>query len=135
MKTYLEKLCHMAKSPALTAIYRWSKGIRARMLGICALNVVSVLLSLEITLVTKQLIDGAVASQSGILWRQAVILGVLILAEWGSGLVLSLLRLNASTRLQRSLQGMLMSTLLEKDYAGSLSCQCCSCNGSQQVWP
>ena len=113
----LKKLRSIFHSPALSAVFRWSKCVRGRVLLICLLSMVNTLLSLGLTLATKGLIDGAVSSRAGLLWRYGAILAAIILTERLLSVGTSMLRLTASAKLQKSLQGMLVREILEKQYA------------------
>ena len=113
----LKKLRSIFHSPALSAVFRWSKCVRGRVLLICLLSMVNTLLSLGLTLATKGLIDGAVSSRAGLLWRYGIILAAIILTERLLSVGTSMLRLTASAKLQKSLQGMLVREILEKQYA------------------
>ena len=114
----IRKFFSVFRSPALTAIARWSKCVHGRILLICALNMTATLCSLGLTLATRGLIDGAVSSRSDALWRYGIILAALLLSSRGLSASVSLLRTHTSARLQRSLQGMLTRELLSKDYTG-----------------
>ena len=53
----LQKVRTILKSPALGAIYRWSKPVRGSVLLISVLSVVGSLMSLGVPLVTRGLVD------------------------------------------------------------------------------
>ena len=114
----LKKVKRIFRSPALGAVIRWSGCVRGSVALICALNAVSTLLSLGVTLVTKELIDGAVSGRAGTLWLWGGVLVAVTLALRGIGVILSLRWTKANARLQRSLQGMVAERTLGRDYAG-----------------
>lgn len=74
----LAKIKGIFKSHAFSAIFRWSKPVRKALLDICLLSVTSSLVSLDITLVTKGLIDGATGADEAALWKYGVLLVALI---------------------------------------------------------
>lgn len=98
-------------------VIRWSKCVHGRILWICLLSITSVLCSLAMTLVTKGLVDAAVSSKSDVLWKYGCILVGLVLVLLGIRFALSMLRIRAAAKLQRSLQGMLIRDILTKEYA------------------
>jgi ATP-binding cassette subfamily B protein len=81
------------------------------------LRVVIVLGAFGVTLCTKGLIDAAVSGQGEQMLRYGIALLALTLAEVGMGFVHSLIQTQASAKLQRSLQGMLVREVLRKEYA------------------
>ena len=112
----IQKFKKIFRSHAMIQVIKWSKCVHARIIWICVLNVVYVLCSLGLTLVTKELIDAAVSSQRDTLWRYGILLLVLVLAEVGIGFITSILRTRASAKLQHHLQGMLVREILTKEY-------------------
>ncbi|MBO4750439.1 MAG: hypothetical protein J5546_08990 [Lachnospiraceae bacterium] len=55
----VEKVKRILRSPALRQVASWSKCVRGKVLLICLLQVVIVLCSLAVTIVTKGIIDAA----------------------------------------------------------------------------
>ncbi len=113
-----QKLRHLFSSPALARVFEWSGCVHARMVWICILQVMNVLCSLGITLVTKELIDAAVSSRADALWKYGTALAVMTLAGVGLYFLVSLLRVHASAELQRSMQSRFARSILRKTYAG-----------------
>ncbi len=113
----LQKVKKIFKSPAMVQVFRWSKCVHGRIIWICILQVTMVLCSLAVTVVTKGLIDAAVSAQADGLWRYGIALLVLMLGEIAIGYISSLVRVHASAKLQRSLQGTLVRDILTKEYA------------------
>ena len=117
MQEMLRKARSSVRSPALRAIFRWSKPVRGSVALISLLGVLSALISLAVTLVTRSLIDGATSGDASALW----IYGGLLVGCSLLGRLLSFfsLRLNASAsiRLQTELQRMVTISLMGKDYA------------------
>lgn len=113
----LEKVRKMFRSPAMVQVLRWSKCVHGKILCICVLNVILVFCSLGVTLVTKGLVDAAVSSQQDLLWKNGFMLLGLVLVQLGLGFILSLVRIKASSKLQRHLQGTLIQDILTKEYA------------------
>ena len=58
MQDTLRKVRSSFRSPALRAIFRWSKPVRGSVALISLLGVLAALVSLSVTLVTRGLIDG-----------------------------------------------------------------------------
>lgn len=111
------KFKRMFKSPAIVQVVRWSKPVHASIIWICVMNVLVVASSLAVTLVTKDLVDAAVSSDKDILVKTGIFLVALILFEVIIRFTLSFVRIRASAKLQRKLQGMLVRDILTKEYA------------------
>ena len=116
MSEYLKKAKQIFKSPGIAAVVEWSRCVRWKVLFVCLLTAVSTLCSLGFTLATKGIVDGAVSSNMDGLRKYAILLGLIILAQHGLSAARAWLRIHASAELQRSLQSMLVKSLLEKDY-------------------
>ena len=113
----LKKTMKMFKSPALRALYRWAKPAHKSIAGISLIAVAATVLSLGLTLVTKALIDGATGGKTEALWIYGAALVVLVavqrlLTVWSASI-----RVKASTKFQRHLQGMITESILGKEYA------------------
>ena len=115
---YLRNFKHIFQSPAIKAAYRWSECVHGSLLIICILNILTSLTSLGLTVTTKYLIDGAVASVPDALSKYGSILVGLVLVEAVMYLADSMLYTRASAKLQHSMQGMMIRELLVKDYSG-----------------
>ena len=113
----LRKVKSIFKSHALSAIYRWSKPVHGAIAGISLMGVAGSLLSLGLTLVTKSLIDGATGGNINALWKYGILLVVLMGANRGISVLSSALRIKASARLQKHMQGLVTSAILGKEYA------------------
>ena len=113
----LEKVRKLFRSPAMIRVFRWSKCVHGRILCICILNMVLVFCSLGVTLVTKELVDAAVSAHPDLLWKNGFVLLGLVLAQLCLSFILSWIRIKASSKLQRHLQGTLIRELLTKEYA------------------
>ena len=113
----LQKLKKLFRSPAMARVVKWSKCVHGRILWICALNVIMVLCSLSVTLITKELVDAAVSTRLDELWKFGLILLGIVLAETGMRFALSMTRTKASAKLQHRMQGMLVREILTKEYA------------------
>ena len=113
----LQKVRKMFRSPAMAQVFRWSKCVHGRILFICIFNVILVFCSLGVTLVTKELVDAAVSSRREVLWQNGFMLLGLVLVQLGLGFILSWIRIKASSKLQRKLQGTLIRDILTKEYA------------------
>ena len=117
MNEYLKKLRKILHSPALSSIAHWSRCVHGKLLLICVMTVTYTLCSLGVTMVTKNLIDGAVSSNTDALRKYAGLLIGLLVSERAVSVGLSVIRVKASAKLQRSLQHMLSQEILIKDYA------------------
>ncbi len=113
----VQKLKKIFKSPAMIQVFRWSKCVHSRIVWICILRVTMVFCSLAMTLVTKDLIDAAVSSRVEVLWKFGIALLLIVLGEIAISYITSLVRVHASAKLQRSLQGTLIRDILTKEYA------------------
>ncbi|MCR4883481.1 MAG: ABC transporter ATP-binding protein/permease, partial [Clostridiales bacterium] len=113
----MQKVKKLFMSPALTQVVRWSKCIHRRIIMICVMNVIMVLLSLALTLITKELVDAAVSTRSDAIWRYGILLLGVVLADTALGFILSITRTKASAKFQRHLQGVLVKDILTKEYA------------------
>ena len=113
----LGKIKSMFHSPGIAAVVRWSKPLHLKIVLICILTSVTTVCSLFFTLATRGLVDGAVSSNMGALRKYAILLGIIILIQHALSAGRALLRTHASAALQESLQGMLVTELLSKDYA------------------
>ncbi len=113
----LKRLLKFMRSPALSAVWRWSQPVRGRVGLICLMTVAASGASLVLTVVTKGLIDGAVSKNTASIWRYGGMLAALMLFERLLGVLTQLIRIRASAGLQRSMQSMLASALLSRDYS------------------
>ena len=107
----------MLKSPGISAVARWSKGVRRKVALICLITAVNTGFALTLTLVTKALVDSAVSREKDYIWRYAALLAVLFLVQHALSWIRAFLRVNASSDFQKSLQGMLVEVLLSRDYS------------------
>ena len=113
----LKKVKNMFTSPALRAIFKWSRPVRGAVVLISAIGVVTSLMSLGVTMVTKALIDGATSGSSSALWMYGALLVALIAAERFLGIWSSSVNLKASAGLQKHMQSMVTEAILGKQYA------------------
>ncbi len=117
MINYLAKIKSILKGRTLPDIVRWTRPVHAMLLWLSVLNVVSSLLSLGVTLVTRELIDGAVSANANALTRYGVMLAALIIVMRVLDVLYSGLRSRASVRLQREMQRMITQAVLSREYA------------------
>ena len=120
MKAKLEdikKVTKIFRSPALSRVFQWSKCIHSRVVWVCILNVIYVLCSLAVTLITKELVDAAVTSKWEVLWQSGAMLLLMVLIEIAVGYISSIQRIHASAKMQRSMQGTLMREIMTKEYS------------------
>ncbi len=116
-RTGISKIRSIFRSRSLKAVYRWSKPVHGSIAGICLCSVAASLISLGVTLVTKELIDGATGGDRSALWKYGVLLVALILSSRGISVCASVLRTRAQTRLQKHMQGLVTASILGKEYA------------------
>ena len=113
----LEKAAKLIKSPALRAILTWARPVHWAVLGISAITVVSTLVSLGLTLVTKALVDAATGGNADKLWLFGGLMVALYAVQRGLSVWASFLNVRTSAKLQRHLQGMVTRSILGKEYA------------------
>ena len=113
----LQKLRKIYRSPALKNVLKWSKCVHFSVVLSCVLSILSVLCSLGLTMVTKELVDSAVSTRFDSLWLYGILLLCLMLFSIAVGFALSLLRTRAAAKLQHHMQGFLIREILTKQYA------------------
>ena len=111
-----QKIKSIFCSPALRAILQWSKPVHVSIVLISAMSVVSSLISLGITLVTKALIDGATGGKESALWTFGAMLVGLIAVSRGLSVFSAYTRTKTSVKLQKHMQGLVTSAILGKEY-------------------
>lgn len=116
MKSNIQKFKDIFSGHALRAAYRWSKPVHGSIALISGIGVIISLISLGVTLVTKNLIDGATSGTKSALWTWGILLVTLICSNRLLSVLASYLRIKASTNLQKHLQGMVTSSLMSKEY-------------------
>ena len=116
MDSNLKKVKHMFNSPAFSAIRCWAKPFRWTIWGISLLGVFGTVLSLWVTLVTKELIDGATSHDGGLLWKYGILLVVIIVAERLISVLGSWLRTRTSAKMQLDMQRQVTGSLMSKEY-------------------
>ncbi len=117
MNANLQKLKAVFRSPALSAIFRWSRPVRVSVLLISVIAVLSSLLSLSEALVTKRLIDGATSVNVRVLWTSGAALIAIIVTSRLLSVASSYIYVRASARFQKHMQGMVTDAILGKEYA------------------
>ena len=113
----LKKVGKLFKSPALSAILRWSKPVRWSVAGISVITVINTLLSLGLTLVTKALVDAATGGNADRLWLFGGLMVALYALQRGLSVLISFLNVRTNAKLQQHLQGMVTKAILGKEYA------------------
>ena len=116
MESNLERVKAVFHSPAYRAIYRWIKPFRWAILWISLLGISATVLSLWLTLVTKELIDGATSHNSSLLWKYGALLVGIIALERVLSVLGSWLRTRTSARLQLEMQRQVTTSLMNKEY-------------------
>ena len=115
----LKKAAKIIKSVALSSILTWSKPVRWSIVGVSIISVVSALISLGLTLVTKALVDSATGGNVDALWQFGILMVGLYAVQRGLSVWMSFLQIRTSAKLQKHLQGMVTKAILGKEY-GSL---------------
>ena len=116
MNRNLQKLKKTFASPALKAIYVWSKPVRLSVVGVSVVSVLMSLVSLWQTLVTKALVDSATGRNLSALWKYGALMVGLFALQRGVGIAMSYVQIKLSARLQRHLQGLVTKAILGKEY-------------------
>ena len=110
----ISKIRSIFRSPALGAILRWSGCVHGSLAVICLIACVNALLSLAVTMVTRGMIDGATAADAQALWVNGALLAGNMIAERGLSVGNAYIRMQASARLQKSMQAMVTGSVLGK---------------------
>ena len=116
MDSYLEKVRSIFHSPAYKSIWKWTKPFHKVIWGISLLGILSTVLSLWMTLVTKALIDGATSRDSSLLWKYGGLLVLIIAAERGIAVLNAWLRTRTSARMQQEMQRQVTTSLMSTEY-------------------
>ena len=118
MKEYLNKLKTILNRSALSAVMHWTKPFHAAVFGITLFSVVSTLLSLGMTLVTRDLVDAATQSNASALLVYGAILAALVVVIRLLSIWSNHIQLVSSSALQKHMQGLVTESILGKEYAG-----------------
>ena len=116
MESNLQRVRTVFRSPAYKAVYRWTKPFHGAIWGISLLGILGTLLSLWLTLVTKELIDGATGHDSSVLWKCGALFVVIIVAERVVSIIVSWLRTRTSAQMQLKMQRQVTASLMGKEY-------------------
>ena len=116
MNKNIMQLKEIFHGTALRAIYKWSKPVHGSILIVSFLGVITSLMSLGVTMVTKGLIDGATGGREAALWSYGVALVALIAFERLISIITSYIRVKASAKLQKHLQRLVTSSMIGKEY-------------------
>ena len=118
MKENFSKLKKILNRSALSAVMHWTKPFHAAVFGITLLSVVSTLLSLGMTLVTRDLVDAATQSNASALLVYGAILAALVVVIRLLSIWSNHIQLVSSSALQKHMQGLVTESILGKEYAG-----------------
>ena len=116
MDNNLQKIKGIFHGSAIRTIFRWSKPVHLSILLISVIGVISSLVSLGITLVTKNLIDGATGGKEAVLWTYGIALIALIAGVRLLSILVSYIRTKAAAKFQMDLQRMVTASLMSKEY-------------------
>ena len=111
-----EKIRKILHNPVYRAISRWTKPFHGIIWLIALAGILGTVLSLGLTLVTKELIDGAVSHDSSLLWKYGTLLAAIIIAERGMIVLGAYLRTRTSARMQQEIQRQVTTSLMSKEY-------------------
>lgn len=113
----LKKVQNIFSGSALKAILHWSRPVRGPVLIISGISMLTSFLSLAVTLVTKNLIDGATGGDASALWRWGTALAALIAAERALSVISSSINVRSSARFQAEMQRRVTASVIGKEYA------------------
>ena len=116
MDSNLQRVKTMLHNPVYKSIHRWAKPFRWTIWGISLLGILGTLLSLWMTLMTKELIDGAVSHDSSLLWKYGGLLVGIIVVERLISVLGAWLRTRTSARMQLEMQHQVTASLMDKEY-------------------
>ena len=116
MNDNISKIKGIFHGSALRAIYRWSKPVHDSIVLVSLFSVLTSLSSLAVTLVTKNLIDGATGGKESALWTYGIALVALMATSRLISILVSYIRTKSSAKLQMELQRMVTSSLMSKEY-------------------
>ncbi len=112
----IRRVKHIFNSSAFSSIYLWSKPSHNSIIKIIVISVLGSAMSLCVTLVTKDLIDGATKANLDAIWLYGVMLVGLIVASRALSTWSSYIRTKASAELQKHMQGLVTTSILGKEY-------------------
>ena len=116
MESNLQRVKAVFNSPAYKAIFRWTKPFHGAIWGISLMGILGTVLSLWMSLVTKDLIDGAVSRDSGLLWKYGALLVGIVVLERGISVLSAWLRTRTSAKMQLEMQRQVTASLMSKEY-------------------
>ena len=116
MDSNLKRVKAVFTSPVYKSIYRWMKPFRWPICIISLIGVSGTVLSLWLTMVTKELIDGATSHNSSLLWKYGILLVAIIAIERGLSVLSAWLRTRTSARMQLEMQRQVTTSLMGKEY-------------------
>ncbi|MBR3108319.1 MAG: hypothetical protein IKH30_14250 [Clostridia bacterium] len=97
----LKKAKKLFKSPALSAILAWAKPVYWPIVAVSTISVISALLSLGLTLVTKALVDAATGGNLDRLWQFGALMVALYAIQRGMSVWTSFLQIRLAIRPER----------------------------------
>ena len=116
MESNLKRVKTVFTSPVYKSIYRWMKPFRWPICIISLLGISGTVLSLWLTMVTKDLIDGATSHNINLLWKYGILLVAIIAIERGLSVFSAWLRTRTSARMQLEMQRQVTTSLMGKEY-------------------
>ena len=116
MESNLKRVKAVFTSPVYKSIYRWVKPFRLAICTVTLMGVSGTLLSLWLTMVTKELIDGATSHDSSLLWKYGILLVAIIALERGISVFSAWLRSRTSARMQLEMQRQVTESMMSKEY-------------------
>ena len=116
MDSNLKRVKAVFTSPVYKSIYRWMKPFCWPICIISFIGVSGTVLSLWLTMVTKELIDGATSHDISLLWKYGILLVAIIAIERGLSVLSAWLRTKTSARMQLEMQRNVTTSLMGKEY-------------------
>ena len=116
MESNLQRVRAVFTSPVYKSIYRWMRPFRGPIFFVSLLGVSGTVLSLWLTMVTKELIDGATSHDISLLWKYGILLVAIIAVERGLSVLSAWLRTRTSARMQLEMQRQVTTSLMGKEY-------------------
>lgn len=117
MKDIIQKVKKIFVSPSLASLWRWSAGQRKSLLALSIGEMLLAFWGLMFTVVTKEVIDAAVAGSMGQLKLYAWMLAGVILLQLGTSLLLRYQNLRVTSLFRQQMRSMIVGKTLGKQYS------------------
>ncbi len=104
------------RKKTLKTLFQWSKPVYKAFAMISAIGVINSMISLTLTLMTKNLVDGATEGNISALWNYGAILVMLFGCRRLLSVETASIHVKASAAFQRHMQSMVTTSLMSKEY-------------------